>query len=277
MELMMQASSTAKVQAAIANRSRKTSASSPPGGASQHCEQAEWNARVELAALYRSVAYYRWTDTIYNHISMRVPGEESFLLNPFGLMYDEITASSLVKIDHEGNILDDPLGMGINKSGFVIHGAIHMARPDVQCVLHTHTVAGVAVAAQKQGLLPISQHAAVVLNQIAYHDFEGIATRAEERERLVANLGNKPMMILRNHGLLVAGQSPAETFGLTMMLQRACEIQIAAMAGAGVNRITQESIDETQVTMASGDGQNVRLEWAAMLRLLDRTCPDFRS
>lgn len=240
----------------------------------------EWQARVELAALYRAVAHFRWTDTIFNHISYRLGGvndAEEFLINPFGLLYEEVTASSLVKIDVDGNILDDPTGLGINAAGFIIHGAVHAARPDVKVVVHTHTRAGVAVAAQEKGLLPISQHAALLMGRIGYHDFEGLATRADEQARLVANLGDKPAMLLRNHGVLVAGRSAAEAFNMTHVLERACDIQIAAMAGGSdLRMISDESIELSKAAMG---GANAAFafdrDWAAMKRLLDRVSPGY--
>lgn len=238
----------------------------------------EWQARIDLAAMYRLAAHYRWTDSIYTHISLRVPGEHAFLINPFGYMYDEVTASSLVKIDAEGNILLDPTGFGINWAGYIIHGAIHEAREDVACVMHTHTRAGAGVSAQIHGLLPISQHAAVFMGNLAYHDFEGVAFRKDEQARLVADLGDHYVMILRNHGLLTAGRSAAEAFCLMHVLERACDIQVAALTAGdeNVGRITQASIDECTTAVASAKGNYAR-DWAALLRLADRVAPDFRN
>jgi len=236
----------------------------------------EWQARVELAALYRLVAHFRWTDTIYTHISMRVPGEETFLINPFGYLYEEVTASSLVKVDGDGKVLDDPTGLGINKPGYVIHGAIHKARHDVQCVIHTHTKAGAGVSAQEEGLLPISQHAALFVGRIGYHDFEGVAVREDEQARLVRNLGKHHVMILRNHGILSAGRSASEAFVLLHMLERACEIQVAAVSnGARVRRISPESLAETQAVLDANSG--FKRDWDAMLRLLERVAPDYKD
>ncbi|WP_238550599.1 class II aldolase/adducin family protein [Blastomonas sp. AAP53] len=237
----------------------------------------EWEARVELAALYRLVAHYKWTDTIYTHISMRVPGEHTFLINAFGLLYEEITASSLVKIDVHGTVLDDPTGLGINRAGFVIHGAIHAARHDVACVIHTHTRAGAGVSAQEHGLLPISQHAAIFMGRLAYHEFEGIAVNEAEQERLVADLGDKRVMILRNHGLLAAGRNAGEAFYYLNTLERACEIQIAALAGGGrVRMISDESIQACSAVVDSV-GSDFSRDWSAMMRLADRLGPDFRN
>src|ERR687892_2884866 len=168
----------------------------------------EWDARVNLAACYRLAAHYRMTDLIYTHISARVPGpEHHFLINAFGLLWDEISASTLVKVTLDGEIVDDPTGSGINRAGYVIHSAVHRARPDSQCVMHTHTAAGIAVSAQEQGLLPISQHAMRFTNSIGYHDYEGLALELGEQERLVNDLGRHKARILRNHGLLTRGGS----------------------------------------------------------------------
>jgi len=220
----------------------------------------EWQARLELAALYRLVSHFKWTDTIYNHISMRVPGEFSFLINPFGLLYDEVTASSLVKVDVNGVVLDDPTGLGVNQAGFVIHGAIHAARHDVVCVLHTHTKAGAAVAAQVHGLLPISQYAAALTGKIAYHEFEGIAVNDEEQKRIVADLGNRYLMILRNHGLLTAGRSAGETLFYMHWLERACEVQVAALSGgAPVQSVSAESAAVSTAILDSVNGNYNRL------------------
>lgn len=237
----------------------------------------EWAARVELAALYQLVSHFRWTDTILNHISLRVPGEETFLINPFGYLYEEITASSLVKVDLDGTIIDDPTGLGINRAGFIIHGAIHAARHDLNCVLHTHTRAGVAVSIHDEGLLPLSQHAAMLLHRVAYHEFEGIAVRPDEQERIVANLGMRSVLILRNHGLLVAGRNAAETFSLINLLERACEIQVAALAGgAPARRISLESITATRDAMEASDDAPSP-QWPAMMRLVQRIAPDFAT
>ncbi len=191
----------------------------------------EWAVRVDLAAAYQLAAQFRWTDLIYTHISARVPGAEHFLINAYGLMFDEITASNLVKIDHAGKIIDDPTGLGYNEAGFVIHGCVHEARPEISCVLHTHTRAGVAVSAQKCGLLPLSQHATRVIAQLTYHDYEGIALEMDERTRLARDLGpTSKAMILRNHGLLAWGPPLPLTFTTLWILQRACEIQLATQS-----------------------------------------------
>lgn len=239
--------------------------------------EAEWQARVELAALYRLVAHFRWTDAIYNHISMRVPdGDDTYLLNPFGLFYEEITASTLVKVGVDGTVLDDPTGLGINRAGFVIHGAIHAARHDVTCVIHTHTRAGCAVAAQEHGLLPISQYAATLTGHVAYHDFEGIAVNEAERERLVADLGDRNILILRNHGLLTCGRNPGEALMNMYAVERACEIQVSALAGGNVRHITPAAAAASGAIYESMSGDFSR-DWEAMLRLADRIGSDFRN
>ncbi|QIB64123.1 class II aldolase/adducin family protein [Kineobactrum salinum] len=242
----------------------------------ERVSEVEWNARVELALCYRLIAHFGLTDTIYNHISYRIPGEEEhLLLNPFGLLYEEVTASSLIKVDVEGNILDDTTGLGINKAGFIIHGAIHEARPDVNCVLHTHTDAGLAVAANAAGLLPISQPAALFMNRIGYHDYEGIVLRMDERQRLVKNLGAYNFLILRNHGLLTAGASIAKTFQWMLILQQACSVQVKALAGnPELTELTPAAIEEAQVAHDQSDAE---VDWQALRRMIDRYAPDYRD
>src|SRR5215510_13392824 len=193
--------------------------------------EAEWQARVDLAAAYRLVALYGWDDLIFTHISARVPGpEHHFLLNPYGMMFDEVTASSLVKIDLDGNkMMDSPYF--INPAGFTIHSAVHAAREDALCVMHLHTDCGIAVSAQKDGLLPISQQAMFALASLGYHDYEGLALNEEEKPRLVNDLGNKTSLILRNHGLLTVGETVADAFLSMFLLERACRIQIMAQSG----------------------------------------------
>ncbi len=233
----------------------------------------EWEMRCDLAAAYQLASIYKWTDLIYTHFSARVPGTEYLLINPYGLMFDEITASSLVKINHEGNIIDDPTGLGINYAGFVIHGCMHNARPEINCVIHTHTRAGVAVSAQKCGLLPISQHSLRVYGMMSYHDYEGIALDLDERTRMAANLGpTSKAMILRNHGLLSLGTTVREAFELMYYLDCSCQMQIDALAGG---RVDVQLIDEK--TAAKGfeqferpGGSELDKEWPALLRMLDR-------
>ncbi|TNE57589.1 MAG: class II aldolase/adducin family protein, partial [Alphaproteobacteria bacterium] len=193
--------------------------------------EEEWQARLDLAALYRLVAHYRWTDMIFTHISMRVPGpDHHFLINPYGLMFDEITASNLLKIDLDGNKIIES-EYDVNAAGFTIHGAIHMSAPQHECVIHTHTADGIAVAAQKQGLLPISQHALAILPDVAYHDYEGIALNHDERDRILKDMGDKHCLILRNHGLMTVGKTAAAAFMRLYFLERACSAQVRAQSG----------------------------------------------
>src|SRR5215204_6124630 len=193
----------------------------------------EWQARIGLAAAYRLVASYGWDDLVFTHISARVPGpEHHFLINPYGMMFEEITASSLVKVDLEGNIVMES-DYKINPAGFTIHSAVHAAREDAMCVMHLHTDNGIAVSAQADGLIPISQQALFVLSSLGYHDYEGLALKDEEKPRLVADLGKKTFLILRNHGLLTVGQSVPDAFLSMFLLERACRIQILAQAGGG--------------------------------------------
>ncbi|MFN3353255.1 MAG: class II aldolase/adducin family protein, partial [Brevundimonas sp.] len=198
--------------------------------------EAEWKTRVELAALYRLVAMHGWDDMIFTHISARVPGPEThFLINPYGYFFEEITASSLVKVDLDGNIVQETTNF-INPAGFTIHSAVHAARDDAHFVIHLHTDAGVGVAAQKHGLLPISQNACLLQHQVAYHGYEGLALNHDERERLVADLGDKPLMLLRNHGTLAVGRTAAEAWIGIYFLEKACKQQVAALS-AGVDHV----------------------------------------
>src|SRR5918999_559416 len=193
----------------------------------------EWQARVDLAAAYRLVAHFGWDDLVFTHISARVPGpEHHFLINPYGMMFDEVTASSLVKIDLGGNVVMES-AYHINPAGFTIHSAVHAAREDALCVMHLHTDCGIAVSAQEKGLLPISQQSLFVLASLGYHDYEGLALNDEEKPRLVADLGKKSFLILRNHGLLTVGHTVADSFLSMFLLERACRIQILAQAGGG--------------------------------------------
>lgn len=238
----------------------------------------EWAARVELAACYRLIAHFRMTDWIYNHISSRVPGShEHYLINPFGLLYEEVSASNLVKVDIHGNLAED-VALDVNPAAFVIHGAIHQARPEIGCVLHTHTAAGVGVSAQEHGLLPISQNAFKVHDRVAYHDFEGIALDTDEQRRLVADLGDKDVLILRNHGLLTMGTTVAKAFELMFFLERACQIQVAALAGgSAVIRPPQAVCDRTSAQFAGDDSFVQGRDWQALLRLLDRLDPSYKQ
>jgi ribulose-5-phosphate 4-epimerase/fuculose-1-phosphate aldolase len=246
----------------------------------ERVSKEEWSLRVDLAAAYQLAAVFKWTDLIYTHFSARLMGDDAFLINPYGLMFEEITASNLIKIDHHGKIIDDPLDLGYNKAGFVIHGCVHEARPEAACVIHTHTRAGVAVSAMKCGLLPISQHAMRVQRQVTYHDYEGIALDMDERVRMASDLGkSSKAMILRNHGLLTLGVSVREAFELMYYLDCACQIQVDAVAGGMDNVI--------QMSKAAGDAAAKQFEragrpstekdWPALLRLLERKGSNYAS
>jgi ribulose-5-phosphate 4-epimerase/fuculose-1-phosphate aldolase len=233
----------------------------------------EWQVRVDLAAAYQLASLFKWTDLIYTHFSARVPGSEDFLINPYGLMFDEITASSLVKIDHKGKVLEDPLGLGYNEAGFVIHGCMHEARPEINCVIHTHTRAGVAVSAMKCGLLPISQHAQYCEQMVTYHDYEGIALEMDERVRMAADLGKtSKAMILRNHGLITLGLTVHEAWEMMYYLDCACQIQIDAMSG-GMENVLRMSEHAAKTAAAQFNRPNRPANsksWPALLRMLDR-------
>ena len=239
----------------------------------ERVSKEEWEIRVDLAAAYQLAAIFKWTDLIYTHFSARVPRSEDFLVNPYGLMFDEITASNLVKVDPHGKVLDDPTGLGYNEAGFVIHGCMHEARPEINCVLHTHTRAGVAVSAHKCGLLPISQHAMMVQQQVAYHDYEGIALEMDERSRMARDLGKtSKAMILRNHGLLTLGESVREAFELMYYLDCACQIQIDAMAGGlhNVQLMSQAAADTAAQQFHRESRPAQQKDWPALLRMLER-------
>jgi len=239
----------------------------------------EWQARVDLAAAYRLVADYGWDDLVFTHISARVPGpEHHFLINPYGMMFEEITASSLVKVDLEGKIVLES-DYKINPAGFTIHSAVHAAREDALCVMHLHTDNGIAVSAQAEGLLPISQQALFVLASLGYHDYEGLALNDEEKPRLVADLGKKTFLILRNHGLLTVGQSVSDAFLSMFLLERACRIQILAQAGGGKlipipDKILAQIPAQEAIVTQGGRGQ---LAWPGLLRKLDRMGSDYRD
>lgn len=249
----------------------------------ERVSEAEWQARVDLAAAYRLVDLFGWTDLLGTHISARVPdAKDQFLINPYGLLFEEITASSLVKVDEEGNILS-PTDYDVNPAGFVIHSAVHMALPEIACVMHTHTPAGVGVATQKQGLLPLTQHALAAIAQTAYHDYEGIATDPAERERIVRDLGDKRILILRNHGLLTVGRTVAEAFVWMYRAERACHMQLAfQQAGAEampipdeVQRITIER--NREANSPQGHRPIGVKEWPALLRKLDRLDQSYKD
>ncbi|HDS1794384.1 class II aldolase/adducin family protein [Pseudomonas putida] len=243
--------------------------------------------RQELAACYRLIAHFRMSDLIFTHISLRLPGpEHHFLINPYGLLFDEITASSLVKIDLQGRPVD-PSPHPVNPAGFVIHSAIHAAREDAHCVLHTHTRAGCAVAALECGLLPVNQMSMEFYGRVAYHAYEGIALDMDEQQRLVADLGDKPVMILRNHGLLATGGSVAEAFLRMYYLEKACEIQLAAQSAgqvilppAEVCAHTERQFNAPGRGLKQGeltDPDALQLAWAALLRMLERVAPGYQD
>ena len=237
----------------------------------------EWAARVDLAAAYRLVSRYGWEDLVFTHITMRVPGtEDQFLINPYGVFFDEITASSLVKIDLQGNKVEESQ-FPVNPAGFVIHSAIHAARHDAKCVLHTHTVSGVAVSTQRAGLLPISQHSIFVLASLGYHDFEGPALNDEEKPRLVADLGGNDCLILRNHGLLTVGETVADAFVSMYYLEASCAIQVRAQSGGGELIPVGKNIIENAYTARQRRGGAGPLVWPGLLRRLDRTDPSYRD
>lgn len=233
----------------------------------------EWQARCELAALYRMVAHFRMTDLIDTHITLRIPGpEHHFLINQYGVIFDRMRASDLVRIDQHGNVVDQANGeRRVNAAGFVIHSAIHMARPDMHCVIHTHTAAGIAVSAQEHGLLPISQHALKFYGKLAYHQYEGIALSLDERVRLIADLGTHKAMILRNHGLLAGGSSVAEAFHEIHFLERACQAQVQALAGGSKLIYPNEEVCRHTAAQFQRDesAQIISLSWNAALTLIE--------
>ncbi|WP_087724999.1 class II aldolase/adducin family protein [Pandoraea sp. PE-S2T-3] len=239
---------------------------------------AEQRMRVDLAACYRLVAMHGWDDLIYTHISAMVPGEPGhFLINPFGLAFDEVTASNLVKITMDGDIVGDS-EHPVNVTGFALHGAVHAARPDAVCVMHLHNTAGIAVSIQPHGLLPISQHALRFHERIGYHDYEGLAFSPSEGERLVASLGAYPAMLLRNHGTLTVGRTVAEAFVLMATLIKACEIQLQALVGGAPPYLPSAAVqDKTAVQLEDGGAIEGEMEWPALLRKLDKMDSSFRD
>jgi ribulose-5-phosphate 4-epimerase/fuculose-1-phosphate aldolase len=245
----------------------------------ERVSEAEWQLRVDLAACYRLVALYGWDDLIFTHISARLPGaEHHFLINPYGMMFEEVTASSLVKVDLEGNkLLESPYE--INPAGFTIHSAIHAAREDVRCVLHVHSINGVAVSASKQGVLPISQQSIFVLASLGYHDYEGVALHEGEKPRLVRDLGDKMFFVLRNHGLLTVGASVSDAFLQMYLFESACAIQLRAQAASDelipvdAKIVAGATLAAKQVTRSMGSS----LAWPGLLRKLDRVDRSYRD
>src|SRR5918996_4616363 len=244
---------------------------------------AQWEARVDCACAYRLVRHFGMDDLIYNHISARIAGTEEFLLNPMGLMYDEICASALIKVDLAGRVLWEPefpkgLGYKFNPAGYVIHGAIHEARPELHCVIHTHSLAGMAVASLKQGLLPMTQ-TAMRFGKVAYHDYEGVVLEMEERERLLKNLGDCEVMLLRNHGTLAVGRSVAEAFNNAYRLERACRAQLLAQSANDEILLPSKEVFERTSRMYRPEVRRPMgvLEWPAMRRLADRLDPSYKN
>lgn len=249
----------------------------------QQVSAEEWQLRVDLAACYRLVAAYGWSDLIFTHISAKLPSsvagdEHQFLINPYGLMFDEITASSLVKVDMQCNKLHDS-PFPVNPAGFVIHSAIHEARPEAGCVLHTHTRAGVGVSAQKHGILPLSQQSTFVLSSLAYHGYEGVAIRDDEKTRLQADLGSANYLVLRNHGLLTVGRNIPEAFLAMYTFENTCRIQIDALAGGSevvsVNPAILDGVAHAMKVQTSGMGG--QFVWPSLLRKLERLDPGYKT
>jgi ribulose-5-phosphate 4-epimerase/fuculose-1-phosphate aldolase len=253
---------------------------SEPG--SDRVSDEEWRTRCDLAACYRLVDLFGWSDLINTRITARVPGaHDRFLINPYGLLFDEVTASSLVRIDAEGNKVDSS-NSEVNSGGFAMPGAVHKARPEVNCVLHSHTIAGCAVSMQKDGLLPLNQHALQVIGDVAYHDYAGTGRNLDERARLLADLGDHHIMVLRNHGLLIVGTSIAEAFATTYRMERACAMQLAfQQSGADFHPIDDEVVtaarDKARARFAGGGNDPARFEWPALLRKLDRIDKSYRQ
>ena len=247
-----------------------------PAGAGHSAEERQ--TRIDLAAAYRLVAHYGWDDMIFTHISARVPGpDHHFLINPYGMLFSEITASSLIKVDLDGNIVE-PTPYFFNPAGFTIHSAVHAAREDAKCVLHLHTVAGVAVSCQEDGLLPLNQTAMLLNDQIAYHEYEGVALLLDERPRLVADLGEKNAMLLRNHGTLTVGATVGEAFLTMYFLERSCATQVALLAGSVPLHYPSPEVQEVVKRQATvGVAPVAKLAWDAQLRMLDAKDPSYKT
>ena len=245
---------------------------------STHISEAEWQTRLDLAACYRLVDLFGWSDLVNTRITARVSGEhDHFLINPYGLLFDEITASSLVKIDAEGNKVEASESE-INSGGFAMPSTIHTARPEVACVLHTHSIAGCAISMQKDGLLPLNQHALQVIGDVAYHAYEGTARNPEERARLLADLGGRHILVLRNHGLLIVGTSIAAAFVATYRMERACAMQLAfQQSGAAFHPIADDVVSAAYNRSPGGYDRPGKFEWPALLRKLDRIDPSYKQ
>ena len=247
-----------------------------------HVSPEEWATRVDLAALYRLVALFGWDDLIYTHISARVPGpDEHFLINPYGLFFDEITASSLIKVDLDGKIIpgapQSQPEYGINYAGYVIHSAIHGAREDARFVIHLHSPDGIAVASQKDGLLPLNQHSLIVIPRLAYHDYEGIALNLDERERLIADLGDKSLLLLRNHGTLALGPTAASAFQGIFLLEKSATIQVKTLSAGrnGILLAPDHAREEVRRQTADASPAHAALPWPGLLRKLSRHSPGY--
>ncbi len=250
----------------------------------QKISQQEWQARVDLAAAYRLIHHFGMAELVYNHISMRIPGEQdAFLINRFGLRYDEIMASNLVKINSKGQVLQsgkDKNKLSVNPAGFIIHSAIHEARPEINCIIHTHTVAGMAVAALPEGLQLYSQESLRFYKRIAYHDFKGIVLDAKEKHNLIKSLAKNPVLILRHHGLLTLGTSVAQAFALMYYLERACQVQLSLQGNLKGGKATLPSKQVCEKTVKQHWNKVEQLDtllWPAMIRLLDKEAPDYKN
>ena len=249
------------------------------GSVRDQVSAAEWQTRVDLAACYRLVAEFGMTEMVANHISARVPGTDNeFLLNPYGMLYEEMTASSMIKVDIDGKVLLNATDYGINRAGYVIHSAVHKARHDASCVIHTHSLAGMAVSAMKCGILPIAQSSMRFID-IGYHDFEGVALRLDEQERLVSALGDREVLVLRHHGLLAVGPSIPQCFNNIYRLERTCQLQVMALScNTELGQPSPEAIRYTnEVLKPSGMRRRGELEWPSLLRKLDRIDPSYRD
>jgi ribulose-5-phosphate 4-epimerase/fuculose-1-phosphate aldolase len=245
----------------------------------EQVSKEEWDTRVNLAACYRLMAEFGMVEMVANHISARVPGSHNeFLINPYGMLYEEMTASCMIRIDIDGKVLFNPTDYDVNEAGYVIHSAIHAARHDVDCIIHTHTLAGMAVSAMKCGILPIAQ-SSMRFSDIGYHDYEGVALRLEERERLVQNLGNREAMVLRNHGLLTVAPSIPECFNNMYRLERACQVQVTTLScNTELQFPPNEVVKYSNEQMRSGNRRRYGLlEWPALLRKLDKVDTSYRN
>ncbi len=240
---------------------------------------AEWEMRVDLAACYRLADHFGFSDIIWNHITAKVPGTENFLINRFGLRYDEVTASNLVTIDLDGDVIDPGSAtseIDVNATGFVIHSAVHAARPEVHCVMHSHSANGMAVSALKDGLVPMAIDAMPFFNRTAYHDFEGLSTDTDERQRLAADLGDRNVMILRNHGLLTCSETVGGAFMLMYYLERACQVQMQVFASGQAVELPSHEICE-RAAQQSAEFPHGKFEWPALKRLIENVAPDYSS